>query len=77
MAPLTRRRAGAGSIPVDMMAEYYAQRSSAGLIITEGAQISPQGVGYLNTPGIHSDEQIEGWKKITNAVHEKNGLIFL
>lgn len=77
MAPLTRRRAGAGNIPVDMMAEYYAQRSSAGLIITEGAQISPQGVGSLNTPGIHSEEQIKGWKKITHAVHEKNGLIFL
>lgn len=77
MAPLTRRRAGEGNVPVDIMATYYAQRASAGLIIAEGAQISLQGIGYMNTPGIHTPEQVEGWKKATKAVHEKDGLIFL
>ncbi|NTW23871.1 MAG: alkene reductase [Lentimicrobium sp.] len=77
MAPLTRRRAGEGGVPVEMNAVYYAQRASAGLIIAEASQISPEGVGYMNTPGIHSDEQVEGWKKVTKAVHEKGGLIFL
>ena len=77
MSPLTRRRAGEGGVPVEMNAIYYAQRASAGLIIAEASQISPQGVGYMNTPGIHSDEQVEGWKKVTSAVHAKGGLIFL
>jgi len=78
MAPMTRNRAeNEGRIPIDIMAAYYAQRASAGLIISEGSQVSPQGVGYLNTPGIHSKEQVEGWKKVTRAVHEKGGLIFL
>ncbi|MBW6492309.1 MAG: alkene reductase [Lentimicrobium sp.] len=77
MAPLTRRRAGEGCVPVEMNALYYAQRSSAGLIIAEASQISPQGVGYMNTPGIHSPEQVTGWKKVTEAVHAKGGLIFL
>jgi N-ethylmaleimide reductase len=77
MSPLTRRRAGEGRVPVEMNAVYYAQRASAGLIIAEATQISPQGVGYMNTPGIHSAEQVEGWKKVTEAVHEKGGLIFL
>lgn len=77
MAPLTRRRAGEGGVPVEMNAVYYAQRASAGLIIAEASQISPQGVGYMNTPGIHSPGQVEGWKKVTAAVHAKGGLIFL
>ena len=77
MSPLTRRRAGEGGVPVEMNAVYYAQRASAGMIIAEATQISPQGVGYMNTPGIHSAEQVEGWKKVTEAVHAKDGLIFL
>ena len=77
MAPLTRRRAGAGEVPGPMNAEYYAQRASAGLIISEASPISPQGVGYMNTPGIHSKEQVEGWKLVTEAVHAKGGKIFL
>lgn len=77
MAPLTRNRAGAGNVPQTLNAEYYRQRASAGLIITEAAQISPQGVGYPGTPGIHSDAQVEGWQQITKAVHEAGGRIFL
>lgn len=77
MSPLTRRRAGKGGVPGEMNALYYAQRASAGLIIAEASQISPQGVGYIDTPGIHSDEQVEGWKLVTKAVHDKGGLIFL
>lgn len=78
MAPMTRSRAdNPGNIPNDIMVEYYRQRSSAGLIITEGSQISKRAVGYINTPGIYSDEQVEGWKKITEAVHEKDGKIFI
>ncbi len=78
MAPLTRSRAdNPGNVPTELMAEYYRQRSSAGLIITEGSQISKRAVGYINTPGIYSAEQTEGWKKITAAVHEKGGKIFI
>lgn len=77
MAPLTRRRASVGNVPDAMNAEYYRQRASAGLIISEATQISPQGVGYPNTPGIHSAEQIVGWQKVTNAVHSEGGLIFM
>ncbi|MFD2513168.1 alkene reductase [Pontibacter locisalis] len=78
MAPMTRSRAdNEGNVPTDMMATYYRQRASAGLIITEGSQISQQAVGYVNTPGIYSDEQVEGWKKVTEAVHEEGGKIFL
>lgn len=77
MAPMTRNRANDGNVPHDLNAKYYAQRASAGLIITEASQISPQGVGYPFTPGIHSSEQVEGWKKVTQAVHNKGGLIFL
>ncbi len=77
MAPLTRNRAGPGNVPRDMNAEYYAQRASAGLIITEATQISPQGVGYPGTPGIHSPEQIDGWSRVTDAVHARGGRIFL
>ena len=77
MAPMTRNRAGGGNVPHALNVVYYLQRASAGLIITEGSQISPQGVGYPATPGIHSAEQIEGWKKVTAAVHDKGGHIFL
>ncbi|MDQ6967204.1 MAG: alkene reductase [Mariprofundaceae bacterium] len=76
MAPLTRNRAPEG-IATDLMAEYYAQRASAGLIVTEGAQISAQGVGYPATPGIFNDTQIEAWKAVTHAVHDKGGRIFV
>jgi N-ethylmaleimide reductase len=68
MAPLTRSRAGPGNVPNQLNALYYAQRASAGLIISEATQISPEGQGYISTPGIHSAEQIEGWKCVTKAV---------
>lgn len=77
MAPLTRNRAAAGNVPQELNVKYYTQRASAGLIVTEATQISPQGVGYPATPGIHSTEQVEGWKQITEAVHQKGGHIFL
>ncbi|HSJ69673.1 MAG TPA: hypothetical protein VK921_18470, partial [Anditalea sp.] len=78
MAPMTRSRAdNAKNAPTDIHVEYYVQRASAGLIITEGAQISKKAVGYINTPGIYSSEQVEGWKKVTEAVHEKGGKIFI
>ncbi|MBW4658320.1 MAG: alkene reductase [Drouetiella hepatica Uher 2000/2452] len=77
MAPLTRNRAGDGNVPRELNAEYYAQRASAGLIVAEATQISPQGLGYPLTPGIHSAEQIAGWKLVTAAVHAKGGRIFL
>jgi N-ethylmaleimide reductase len=76
MPPMTRSRAGMNEVATDMMAEYYAQRASAGLIISEGTQISRQGQGYAWTPGIYSREQVEGWKKVTDAVHRKGGRIF-
>jgi len=77
MAPMTRNRAGAGNVPTPLVAEHYAQRASAALIVTEATQISPQGVGYPGTPGIHSDEQVEGWRRVTRAVHQQGGRIFL
>ena len=78
MAPMTRcRTTQPGDIPNSLMAEYYVQRASAGLIITEATQISKQGQGYSYTPGIYTDEQVKGWKNITDAVHSKNGKIFL
>lgn len=77
MAPLTRRRATAENMPADLMAVYYAQRASAGLIISEATPISPQAVGYNNLPGIFTKAQVEGWKKITAAVHDKGGRIFM
>lgn len=77
MAPLTRSRSGGERIPNSLMAEYYAQRAGAGLILTEATAVSPMGVGYANTPGIWSDEQVEGWKATTKAVHDKGGLIFM
>jgi len=77
MAPLTRSRSSQpGDIPNDMNALYYQQRASAALIISEATQISPQGKGYAFTPGIHSEEQIQGWKKITDKVHQQDGRIF-
>lgn len=75
MAPMTRSRA-IGSVPNDLMATYYAQRAGAGLIVTEGNSPSPNGIGYARTPGIYSQAQIEGWRKVTNAVHAKGGKIF-
>jgi 2,4-dienoyl-CoA reductase-like NADH-dependent reductase (Old Yellow Enzyme family) len=77
MAPLTRARAGEERLPNDLMATYYKQRAEAGLIISEATSVTPMGVGYARTPGIWSDDQVEGWKKITKAVHEKGGLIVL
>lgn len=77
MAPLTRSRAGAARLPNDLMAEYYAQRADVGLILSEATSVTPMGVGYADTPGIWSDEQVEGWKKTTKAVHDKGGRIFM
>lgn len=77
MAPLTRSRATPeGDVPHALNAEYYAQRATAGLIISEGTQISPEGKGYIQTPGIYSPAQVAGWKKVTDAVHTKGGRIF-
>ena len=75
MAPLTRSRATADRVPTLMMAEHYAQRASAGLIISEATVISEEANGYLNTPGLFTDAQVEGWKAVTSAVHAKDGLI--
>lgn len=78
MAPLTRSRAtGRGRVPNALMAEYYKQRASAGLILSEATAVTPQGVGYADTPGIWSNEQVAGWRKITDAVHAAGGRIFL
>jgi N-ethylmaleimide reductase len=76
MAPMTRNRAVDGNVPSELAVTYYAQRASAGLIVTEGTQVSPQGVGYPGTPGIHAEEQIAGWRRVTDAVHERGGRIF-
>ena len=77
LPPLTRSRSSQpGNIPNDLMATYYRQRASAGFMVTEGTQIEPRGQGYAWTPGIHSQEQIEGWKKVTEAVHAEDGVIF-
>jgi 2,4-dienoyl-CoA reductase-like NADH-dependent reductase (Old Yellow Enzyme family) len=78
MAPLTRARAiGGGRVPNALMAQYYVQRASAGLILSEATAVTPQGVGYADTPGIWSDEQVAGWKLVTDAVHQAGGRIFL
>jgi len=77
MAPMTRNRAGPGNVPGPLNATYYAQRASAGLIVSEATQVSPQGLGYPGTPGIHSAEQVAGWKLVTEAVHGAGGRIFL
>jgi N-ethylmaleimide reductase len=76
MSPMTRSRALEGNVPNPLAATYYAQRASAGLIITEASQVSPQGVGYIRTPGIHSDAQVAGWRSVTDAVHRAGGKIF-
>jgi N-ethylmaleimide reductase len=77
MAPLTRNRAAAGQVPGPLAAEYYAQRAGAGLIVAEATQVVPEGQGYVDTPGIHSREQVEGWKRVTAAVHARGGRIVL
>ncbi|VWD64950.1 alkene reductase [Burkholderia contaminans] len=78
MPPLTRMRAGAGNVPNQLAPEYYGQRASeGGLIIAEATQVAPNGQGYPATPGIHSTEQVAGWRKVTDAVHAKGGIIFL
>ena len=77
MAPLTRNRATPDGVPGRWASTYYSQRASAGLIVSEATQISPMGKGYINTPGIHSAEQIAGWKGVVNAVHRSGGRIFL
>ena len=77
MAPLTRCRADAGRVPNALMAEYYVQRASAGLILSEATSVTPMGVGYPDTPGIWSEDQVRGWLNITRAVHANGGRIFL
>ena len=77
MAPLTRNRAGAGLVPSALAATYYAQRASAGLIITEATQASAQAQGYQDTPGLYTQDQIDGWREVTDAVHAQGGRIFV
>lgn len=77
MAPMTRARAGEDRVPNDRMASYYAQRASAGLIVTEATVVSEQGIGWLESPGVYSDTQTEGWRRVVDAVHAKGGRIFL
>ncbi|AYD64598.1 MAG: alkene reductase [Achromobacter sp.] len=75
MAPLTRQRASEGRVPNDLMVEYYTQRAGAGLILSEATAVTPQGVGYADTPGLWSPEQVKGWRKVTAAVHDKGSLM--
>src|SRR5512143_3223606 len=75
MAPLTRNRSAPGAVPSALAVEYYRQRASAGLIITEGSQVSPEGQGYVDTPGIYNAEQVAGWRRVTDAVHAEGGRI--
>src|SRR6266705_3276563 len=77
LSPMTRARAGAARLPNRVMAEYYTQRSSAGLLVTEATTISEEAEGWSESPGIYTDEMTEGWKHTTKAVHEKGGVIFL
>src|SRR5690606_41391493 len=79
MAPMTRSRANnEGNVPTEeLQGLYYEQRASAGLIITEGSQVSPRAVGYINTPGIHTKAQVESWKQITKRVHDKCGTLVI
>src|ERR1039457_985584 len=77
LAPLTRCRSSEGRVPNTLMAEYYSQRASAGLIISEATSVTPMGVGYPDTPGIWSPEQVQGWKMITDAVHAAGGKMFV
>src|ERR1035438_10662441 len=76
MAPMTRSRA-IGNIPNDLMAEFYSQRADAGLLITEGTSPSPNGLGYARIPGLFNQEQLTGWKNVTDKVHNKDGKIFV
>jgi N-ethylmaleimide reductase len=76
MSPMTRSRAVEGNVPNPLAGTYYAQRATAGLIVSEGTQVSQQGVGYIRTPGIHSPEQVAGWRQVTEAVHRAGGKIF-
>ncbi len=75
MAPLTRMHASPGRVPNDLMVEYYTQRAGAGMILTEATAVTPQGVGYADTPGLWTSEQVQGWRKVTSAVHRAGGLI--
>ena len=77
LAPMTRARAGTSRVANDLMAEYYAQRADTGLIISEASSISEQALGWNKSPGIYTDEHVKGWQKVTKAVHDKNGKIFL
>ncbi|MEN9393138.1 MAG: hypothetical protein RLZZ104_1481, partial [Pseudomonadota bacterium] len=77
MAPMTRDRAGPDDVPTDLMVEYYRQRASAGLIVTEGVQPSAEGKGYWRTPGIWSQQQVNGWAKVADAVHAEGGRIVM
>ncbi len=77
MAPMTRNRAGEGNAPTALNAEYYRQRATAGLIITEASQVSAEGIGYPATPGIYSEQQVAGWKQVTDTVHQQGGKIFI
>src|SRR3977135_1152375 len=77
MAPLTRNRALADLVPNPLAVEYYGQRASAGLLVSEATQVSQQGQGYQDTPGIYSKEQVAGWRKVTDRVHERGGRIFI
>src|SRR5438046_10371691 len=77
MAPMTRSRAKLDGTPGDSAAEYYAQRASLGLLITEGTQPSDDGQGYTTTPGIYTDEHVKGWKKVTDAVHKAGGHLYI
>ena len=77
MAPCTRMRSNPNGVPSDLNVEYYAQRASAGLLIAESTSVSKHGIGYLNAPAIYNQEQVQGWKKVTDAVHKNGGKIFL
>src|SRR5258706_207365 len=77
IAPLTRNRAVAGMVPNPLAVEYYGQRASAGLLVTEASQVSQQGQGYQDTPGIYSKEQVAGWRKVTDRVHQRGGRIYI
>jgi len=76
LAPMTRGRAGSERIPNELMAEYYCQRSSAGLLITEATVVSKQGIGWIDSPGIYSEEMVAGWRKVTDRVKPTGALIF-
>ena len=77
MAPLTRNRAGEGRVPTDLHVEYYRQRAGFGVVVTEATVVSPQAVGYIDTPGLYTDEQVAGWRRVTDAVHEAGGTIIV